>query len=194
MIYLLWVVGFAFYNYQHEKQALYDSIDQQLEFAALAAPLLLPKNVHHQAMSADEMTVEQDYENTLKLSEYTDNSDVVYIYTLVLREQQVYFTTSSATVEERESGEDIPSWFDLYDDVDPRVINVFKDGEIAFLEYTDHWGTFRSIFIPQYAQDGTYYVTAADLTIDHIQTLLAQNIYRTLMIALLFLVFVLLEV
>jgi len=189
MIYLLWVVGFAFYNYQHEKQALYDSIDQQLEFAALAAPLLLPKNVHHQAMSADEMTVEQDYENTLKLSEYTDNSDVVYIYTLVLREQQVYFTTSSATVEERESGEDIPSWFDLYDDVDPRVINVFKDGEIAFLEYTDHWGTFRSIFIPQYAQDGTYYVTAADLTIDHIQTLLAQNIYRTLMIALLFLVF-----
>ena len=180
MIYLLWVIGFAFYSYQHEKQALYGSMDQQLELAALTAPLLLPKGLHHQAMSAGELTIEQDYENTLKLSKYTDDSDIVYIYTMVLRDQQVYFTTSSATIEERELGEDIPSWFDLYNDVDPRVIDVFNKGEKAFIEYTDRWGTFRSIFIPQYADDGTYYVTAADLTIDHIQSLLAQNIYRTI--------------
>ena len=190
LIYLLWVIGFAFYNFQHEKQALYSSIDQQLELAALTAPLLLPKNLHHQAVSAGELTIEQDYENTLKLSAYTDDSDIVYIYTMVLREQQVYFTSSSATLKERELGEDITSWFDLYDDVDPRVLNVFKEGEKTFLEYTDHWGTFRSVFIPQYAEDGTYYVTAADLAIDHIQSLLAKNVYRTLIISLLFLLFV----
>jgi diguanylate cyclase (GGDEF)-like protein/PAS domain S-box-containing protein len=190
VIYLIWVIGFAVYNYQHEKQALYSSIDQQLELAALTAPLLLPNNLHHQAMSADELTIEQDYDNTLKLSAYTDDSDIVYVYTMVLRDQQVYFTTSSATVEERELGEDIASWFDPYDDVDPRVIDVFDKGEKSFLEYTDRWGTFRSVFIPQYAKDGTYYVTAADLTIDHIQSLLAQNIYRTITISLLFLLFV----
>jgi diguanylate cyclase (GGDEF)-like protein/PAS domain S-box-containing protein len=190
MIYLLWVIGFAFYNYQHEKQALYDSIDQQLESAALTAPMLLPKNLHQQGMSVDDLTVEQDYENTLRLSEYTDNSDVIYIYTVVLRDKQVYFTTSSATIEERELGEDIPSWFDLYDDVDPRVVDIFKSGEKAFLEYTDQWGTFRSVFIPQYAEDGSYYVTAADITIDHIQSLLTQNIYHTITHSLLFLLFV----
>lgn len=190
LIYLLWVIGFAFYNFQYEKQALYSSIDQQLELAALTAPLLLPKNLHHQAVSAGELTIEQDYANTLKLSAYTDDSDIVYIYTMVLREQQVYFTSSSATRKERELGEDITSWFDLYDDVDPRVLNVFKEDEKTFLEYTDHWGTFRSVFIPQYAEDGTYYVTAADLAIDHIQSLLVQNVFRTLTIALLFLLFV----
>jgi diguanylate cyclase (GGDEF)-like protein/PAS domain S-box-containing protein len=190
MIYLLWVIGFAFYSYQHEKQDLYSTIDQQLESAALTAPLLLPKGLHHQAMSVVELTIEQDYQNTLKLSEYTDESDIAYIYTMVLRDQQVYFTTSSATLEERELGEDVTSWFDLYDDVDPGVINVFKEREKTFLEYTDQWGTFRSIFIPQYAEDGTYYVTAADLTIDHIQSLLARNIYHTIAISLLFLLFV----
>jgi diguanylate cyclase (GGDEF)-like protein/PAS domain S-box-containing protein len=190
MTYLLWVIGFAFYSYQHEKQALYSTIDQQLESAALTAPLLLPKGLHHQAMSADELTIEQDHENMLKLSEYTDDSDIVYIYTMILRDQQVFFTTSSETVDERESGEESPSWFDPYNDVDPRVIDVFEKGEKAFIEYTDRWGSFRSIFIPQYAEDGAYYVTAADLTIDHIQSLLARNIYRTIAISLLFLLFV----
>jgi diguanylate cyclase (GGDEF)-like protein/PAS domain S-box-containing protein len=189
-IYALWVIGFAYSNFQQEKQRLYDSLDQQLETAAVTTPLLLPAELHHNSMSADDLTYQQDYNNTLSLSEYTDKTDIVYIYTLVLHDNKVFFTSSSSTIEERESGEELVSYFDHYDDVDPRVFDVFRNSTRTFLEYTDQWGTFRSIFIPQFSKDGTYYLSVADLSIDHIQSLLNQQIVHSLMVAILFLLFI----
>ncbi|OUR65641.1 hypothetical protein A9Q79_01220 [Methylophaga sp. 42_25_T18] len=189
LFYSLWVIGFAVLSYQQEKQTLYNSIDQQLESAALTVPLLLPNDLHQQAMSIESLTKQQDDANTAKLSAYTDKSDVIYLYTLVLSDNKVFFTTSSATQEERDSGEDLSSWFDLYDDVGPRVIDVFKQGEKVFLEYTDQWGSFRSVFIPQNAEDGTTYLAAADISIGHIQEQLSRHLYYTFAVSILFLFF-----
>ena len=189
VFYTTWVIGFAVFSYQQEKQALYHSIDQQLESAALTAPLLLPKDLHQQTMSMGSLTKQQDYENTAKLSAYTENSDVIYIYTLVLSDNQVFFTTSSATKEERDSGEDLSSWFDPYDDADLGVIDIFNQREKRFFEYSVQWGSFRSIFIPQYAADGTLYLAAADITIAHIQDRLIQYLYRIVAVSILFLLF-----
>ncbi len=189
MLYALWVMVFAYASFLHEKEKLYAFLDQQLIDAALTAPLLLPEELHHKGMTADDLTKQQDYENTLKLSGYTDQTNIIYIYTLIIRNNKVFFTSSSATKQERESGESLTSFFDHYDDVDPGVYDIFNTREKEFLEYTDQWGTFRSAFIPAYSKDGTFYLTAADLSIADIQMQLNQHIYRTLIIALLFLFF-----
>ena len=189
-IYVLWVIGFAYSNFLQEKQKLYDTLDQQLETAAVTTPLLLPAGLHHQEMSKDDLTPHQDYNNTLALSRYTDKTDIIYVYTLISRNDKIFFTTSSATKEERESGEGLTSFFDHYDDVDPRVYDIFNSGNKAFLEYTDQWGTFRSVFIPQFSKDGSFYLSAADLSTAHIQRLLDQQVLYSLAIAALFLLFI----
>jgi len=191
LLYIAWVVLFTYIDTNDEKISLYKQLDQQLESAALIAPMLLPETLHYKAMMPGDLSSEQDTSNRLKLSDYTDNNDVIYIYTLILRDEKVYFTSSSATLEERQSGELLSDYFDHYDDVDPRVLDVFKSKQKSFLEYTDQWGTFRSVFIPRYSEDGTLYVTAADLSISHIEAVLNQQIYRSLIFAMLFLLFML---
>lgn len=189
ILYVLWVMVFAYFSFYLEKEKLYAFLDQQLVDAALTTPLLLPEELHHKGMMADDLTKQQDYKNTLKLSSYTDQTGIIYIYTLVLQNNKIFFTSSSATKQERESGEGLSSYFDHYDDVDPGVYEIFNNRKKNFLEYTDQWGTFRSVFIPYYSKDGTFYLTAADLSINDIQKQLNQHIFRTLIIALLFLFF-----
>ncbi|MBL1321154.1 MAG: EAL domain-containing protein [Methylophaga sp.] len=189
-IYILWVVGFAYYSFSYEKDSLYASLDQQLETAALTTSLLLPDKLHHQDMVKGDLSSQADTQNMLTLSNYTDNTDIVYTYTLILRDDAILFTSSSATKKERQSGEGLSYYFDRYDDVDPRVFEIFNSKQSAFLEYTDQWGSFRSTFIPNYSEDGTFYLAVADLAIDDIQTLLNQHLYKIIALSILFLCFV----
>ena len=188
-LYVFWVLCFTYFNTLHEKETLYKQLDLQLEDAAFSIESLLPKTLHHKGMQPENLTSEQVYNNILALSAFTDQSDIIYLYTLILRDNKVYFTSSSATPEERESGEKLSFYFDYYDDVDARVIDIFNKKQKTYLEYTDQWGTFRSVFIPSYSKDGTFYLAVADLSISHIEALLNKQVYRSLIIAMLFLLF-----
>jgi len=190
LLYILWVIAFTYFSVIQKKEELYQKLDIQLEDAALLAPLLLPKSLHSSAMNRHDQTSSQNYDNTLSLSDFTDYSDITYIYTLILRDDKLFFTSSSATEEERQSGEGLSSYFDHYDDAASGVYDVFDSKEKAFLEYTDQWGSFRSVFIPTYSLDGTFYIVAADLSISHIQELLNKQLYQSIAIGILFLLFV----
>jgi PAS domain-containing protein len=189
IIYVIWVVAYAYFDFKFEKERLYHSIDKQLENAALITPSLLPENFHHQGLAEKALTSQQNFRNILKLSKLTDNAGVKYIYTLVLRDNKIFFTSSSATKGERETGKGLTAFFDEYTDVDPRVYQVFSTEKTRFVEYTDQWGTFRSIYIPQHAADGSFFVTAADISIDDINAELHQRLIKTLLVAILFLLF-----
>ncbi|PHS25614.1 MAG: diguanylate cyclase [Methylophaga sp.] len=188
-IYILWVFTFAYYSFSQEKSALYVALDQKLEMAALTASLLLPDKLHHQNMADGQLSDQEDTQNRLTLSNYTDSTDIVYLYSLILRDNKILFTSSSATPQERQSSEELSDYFDHYDDADPRIFEIFDTKKKAFLEYTDQWGSFRSSFIPRYSADGTFYLAAADLSTTHIQTLLNQHLYKIIAFALLFLLF-----
>jgi hypothetical protein len=127
-------MGFAYYSFNHEKDRLYASLDEQLESAALTTALLLPDKLHHKNMEKESLSPQADTQNMLALSSYTDNSDIVYTYTLILRNDKIFFTSSSATPEERQSGENLSSYFDHYDDVDPGVFEIFSTQKKSFLE------------------------------------------------------------
>ncbi len=185
-LYIIWIGIFSFWSYQHKNSELYTNLDQHLESAALTAPLLLPEEFHYHAMSKDDLTNEQDMKHILKLSDYTRVRDVVYIYSLIQRDGEIIFTSSSATEDELASNTDLSYFFDVYDDVDPRVFDVFSTNKKTFIEYKDKWGHFRSVFIPQYAKDGSLYVVGADLDISYIQDVLNKELYRILIISILF--------
>tara|TARA_R110001583_G_scaffold156831_5_gene308727 strand:+ start:23387 stop:26983 length:3597 start_codon:yes stop_codon:yes gene_type:complete len=189
IIYVLWVVVYTYFDFKFQKDHLYQSVDKRLENAALITPVLLPENFHHKGLVKATLTPQQDFRNTLKLSKLTDNLGIKYIYTLVLRDGKIFFTSSSATKMERETGLGLTDFFDEYKDVDPRVYQIFSSGKTGFLEYTDQWGTFRSIYIPQYSADGSLFLTAADLSISDIQAILNQRLQNTILVSILFLFF-----
>ena len=182
-LYLLWVVVYTYCATLAEKEEVYKQVEQKLGSAALTVPLLLPSAFHHKNMGAGELTQQQDTANRLRLSQYTDNNDVTYVYTLIEKDNKVYFTSSSATPDERETETGISYYYDLYDDVDPRVLDIFKVPKKRFIEYTDQWGTFRSVYIPIYNPDGSFYLAAADLSVTHIAERVNQTIYQSLFVA-----------
>ncbi|MCW8330247.1 EAL domain-containing protein [Photobacterium sp. SDRW27] len=186
-LYILWVVVFAAFNYYQEKRQLYSDLDRQLESAARTIPLLLPSKFHNKAMAEGDLSDEQNLEITTKLSEYTRSNEIAYIYTLILRNNEMLFTSASASEQELKNSINLTTFYGHYDDVDPSVYQVLKSGEKGFTEYSDKWGRFRSIYIPLYAEDGTAYIAAADISISHIETLLRANFYLTLVISALFL-------
>jgi diguanylate cyclase (GGDEF)-like protein/PAS domain S-box-containing protein len=184
-----WVIVFTVFNYYQSKKQLYSLLDLQLESAALTIPALLPHGFHNKVMSPDTVSAQQDFSITQKLTEYTRRNDIVYLYTLILQDNKIFYTSSSASPAELENKQFATNYFEHYDDVDPDIFSIFATGKTAFLEYTDKWGHFRSIFIPIYADDGSVYVVGADLDIDHIEALLTDDLYLSLAISALFLLF-----
>ena len=141
-------------------------------------------------MSKNDVSKNQDMTYIAKLSEYTDTTtSVIYIYSLIKHNNKIIFTSSSATKEERKKNEDLRHYFDSYDDVDPRVFEVFEKHEKRFIEYSDKRDAFRSVFLPRLAEDGTFYVVAADISISHIHDEIKKHTYHSLLISFLFIIF-----
>jgi PAS domain S-box-containing protein len=191
LVYLFWVIMFTYISTQNEKKNLYASLDQQLISAANLTPILLPKLFHRHEMKPGDISIEQDQRIRQRLSDFTNNNDIEYIYTMVLSDGKVFFTSSSETPEDAETRDpNRADYFWHYEDVDPRVYEVFATQETTFLEYSDQWGAFRSVFIPVTAEDGSVYITAADLSTSHIQALISQKVFRSLLYSLLFILFI----
>ncbi|UTW03225.1 EAL domain-containing protein [Amphritea atlantica] len=189
LVYIAWVVLYLVWDYSREQSRIYEKIDSTLTTSALAAPLLLPYSFHHRDMKPGDIDPANDLKNTLQLSQYAQNTDAIYLYTLIKKGNTVYFTSSSATEAELASGKELYSYFEPYETADPRINEVFANKVPLFLDITDKWGSFRSVFIPQTSPDGSFFITAADMEISQIESLLNQRLAQQLGLAIIFLLF-----
>jgi diguanylate cyclase (GGDEF)-like protein/PAS domain S-box-containing protein len=187
--YIIWVVIFSTFNYFKEKQHLYAELDQELKNAALTIPSILPKGLHNKEMSKNDLSKQQDLAITLTLSEYTQRTDIVYLYTLILRDNKIFYTSSSASNAELRSNTFAVNYFDHYDDAASDIAAIFGQNQSQIHESSDKWGDFRSILIPIKSDDGSVYIVGADLSVSHIDTLLNETLYFNLIISALFLLF-----
>ncbi|MDP3586975.1 MAG: EAL domain-containing protein [Sulfuricurvum sp.] len=172
ILFTLAVTLFSYYEYRQNKIELYRQIDEKLLASAEGASLVLPPDFYSRAVDPSSITQEEDDSNIDRLSRFAKGQKVVYIYTIIQKNGKIYFTASSGTEEERKSGINLTRYFDTYDDASDELKNVFHTQKKQFAEYTDKWGTFRSVFVPMKSQRGTLYVIGADIQIDTInQTL-----------------------
>jgi len=175
IFFILAVILFSYFEYQDNKDNLYRQIDEKLLATAKATALLLPSDFHDRIKNISSVTQSEDDRNIEHLSEFAENMDIAYIYTMISQNGQIYFTASSATDEERKSGKNLTRFFDPYDDASEELKKVFQTDRQTFAEYTDKWGTFRSVFIPLKTPQKTTYVVGADIRIDAIHKLLQED-------------------
>ncbi len=129
------------------------------------AVLVLPKDFHHKSTLEDGLSDENDMKNIVSLSNHAQILGVKYIYTLIKKDNNIIFTSSSATPKELEKNENLSHFGDRYDDVSPMVFDVFKTMEKSFDQYEDKWGKFYTLYFPMTSEDGTQFIAAADVDI-----------------------------
>jgi Histidine kinase-, DNA gyrase B-, and HSP90-like ATPase len=156
-------------NYLNSKNSLLAEIDSNLTRGALSVPVILPEGFHNIGMAKDDVALSEDMENIKKLNAQAKLSSLQYIYSCIKDGDKILFSSSSATDEELRKNENISHYFDLYDDAKAGLKNSFTTQKIIFDEYTDKWGHFRSVFIPQKSTDGKIFVVCADVKIDFVK-------------------------
>ncbi len=173
------VLGFAFIviagsiaiisiEYSTNKEILYSEVNKKLKAAALNAELVLGDNFFQKMTHKDGITPQEDMHNIQLLSQLAKNMDVDYIYVMIKKENKIYFTSSSAKEEEFNTPK-MSHFFDAYDEATKLLLHVLDNNKLTYEVSTDQWGSFRSIFIPRVAKNGTKYILGADLHIGYIQ-------------------------
>ncbi|HEX2865692.1 MAG TPA: methyl-accepting chemotaxis protein [Ignavibacteriales bacterium] len=170
-IFGLVMIGFySYYSYEKEDSVLSKSIDEKLIAGAYSAYYAFGNEFHDSIDSSAAVSEQQNLENTKKLSLLTNKLGLKYIYTMIeTPDDSIHFTSSSATDEELEKGTYSP-FFQTYSEASEAMHNTFKNKTMNFEEYTDRWGTLRSVLIPFTTPKGKTFVAGADYSIGDIRS------------------------
>ncbi|MDX2319327.1 MAG: EAL domain-containing protein [Moritella sp.] len=186
-IYIISIISLAVYSYFQERSHIYTELDLKLKTAALTISSLLPVNFHQRDMSYNDNSAQLNLINRNTLSEYVEQADITNLYTLILRDNKILFTSSSETpINDDDFDKSSTDFLTVYDDADLHLYTVFSEPKPYLVEYQDKWGRYRSIFIPLHASDGSLYIAAADITIDTVSFELNQHFNKTILIAAIF--------
>ncbi len=184
-LYVVFVGLYAIWSNNETKGELYREIDQRLTIAATGLKYLLADDFHDRALDAESIAKNEEMKNRAAVSRFNDAAGFKYLYTLVHKDGRFFF--SAPTVTEEEARERERWYFYPYEDVPEGFVRAYKEKTTVFIEYTDQWGTFRSIAKPETSPGGRLYLACADYDISYVQGILRANMYRSLAVALAFL-------
>ncbi|MBN2083143.1 PAS domain S-box protein [bacterium] len=186
IFYILVVAGFAYWTYRHERQLLFDRLDQQLMLAATAIKHVLADDFHDRALGPAAITPAEDDQNIEAMSRIADEFGFAFLYTVIEADGKLYLTSSSATLQERADDEEV-HYYHHYYDASSKLLAAVGGSEPVYATYTDRWGTFRSLFLPQVSPGGRPYVACAEHELSYVNELLQAKLDESVVIALILL-------
>lgn len=174
LIYLVGIAIVAFASYLFEKQRYLEDIDARLLAAASNLSEILPKDFHDIARSADAISEEQDLHNLELLTSHAKSADMTYIYSYVMVDGQIYFTSCNYTEDDVKKGQVVTYWTG-YPEGDQKYFDAMTATEPMYVTAGDRWGLFRTILMPMTSPSGLPYVAAADMDITVIEQALVDD-------------------
>lgn len=186
LIYALGVVSIAVASYLLEQKRYMDDIDSRLLAAASNIPTILPTNFHDIARTPDAISEEQDRYNLELMSQHTRSGDLTYLYSYVMVDGMIYFTSCNYTDEDVEKNQVVTYWTS-YPEGSPEYFEAMTAKEPVYVTAGDRWGLFRTILIPMTSPGGQPYVAAADMDITVIQESLRRRVLHVFGIGLILL-------
>ncbi len=178
----LFVVSiFVVKSYIEGKNMLMQDIDHQLFTAANSIKYLLGEDFHDKAKNKNSLNDEEYMEVIRKLNKLADELHVNYLYTNVIVDGKIFFTSSSASQEEIRK-DTYSHFYEYYSNSSPKMLDAVRSQTVQYDEYSDQWGNFRSVFIPVKSSGGRDYLVCADIATDYITSILLKNILIGLLI------------
>lgn len=172
---LLFVVLSALLSYTFitKEKLEMKKIDEVLIRAALSINGELKKDFHNIATEKNSITREEHEENSKRLTELRRKFNLIYLYTAVEIDGNVYLTSTSTTdidIKNNTAAE----YFYKYDDASIDLKKALKENRTVFSEYKDNEGEYRAVFIPFERSDGERYILAAEKDLNEIHSVINQ--------------------
>jgi methyl-accepting chemotaxis protein len=183
---LLTISTFTYFAYSNQKETILRGIDSKLIASGQGIKVALD-SFHQKLRNSGGIPADEYRKELDALSAFADKAGIKYAYSVMLKDGGVVFTSSSYTREELEKG-DLTSLYEPYKDAPEGLKTALQKNEIVYDQYTDRWGSFRSVFIPSHLPHGESYVIGIDVALDEISLILRQTLVSCLLIG--FFVFV----
>jgi signal transduction histidine kinase/CheY-like chemotaxis protein len=189
VIYLAGVVVYIAWNSYSDHARITQEVDTRLLQAAGYVKYILQEDFHDHATGPQAVSDSENLVNITSLTEYARAVGLTYVYTVVIRDNQIYFTSSSASEKDfREKN--LPLYWDDYPEATQNMKNTFNSKSATFETSEDRWGTFRSAIICETSCGGKKYLVGADMDVTFIHGEVIRRIPYTLARALFFLIIV----
>jgi hypothetical protein len=186
LLYVVAVAGYAVWSYREHKTTLLAEIDASLLQAARSLKYLLADDFHDRALDKDSIGKDEELRNRRLVTEFGVESGFKWVYTLAEKDGAFFFSAPSVSEEE---AQELDSWyFYPYEDVPEEFVAAFRENLTVYVDYTDQWGTFRSVAVPERSPGGRPYLACADREIGDIDRLLRRNLRQSAAVALFFFV------
>ncbi len=158
-------IGFFFSRYRSE---LEKSVNDKLATGAVISAGFIEPSV---IVRANEPGFRQqpDFMDILKDLKSVERAfGFKYIYSMIKVDGKYMFVHDTGNYESEEDYED--TFMTPYDDSPPALAEAWNTGESRMAEYTDKWGSFRSIFFPVKDKSGNVvYAIGVDYSIDKVK-------------------------
>ena len=185
LLYAAAVAGYAVWSYREHKKALMAEIDHDLQQAARSLKYLLADDFHDRALDKDSIGKDEELRNRRLVTEFGVESGFKWVYTLAEKDGAFFFSAPSVSEEE---AQELDSWyFYPYEDVPEEFVAAFRENRTVTVDYTDQWGTFRSVAVPERSPGGRLYLACADREIGDIDALIRRNLLQSAAVASFFL-------
>ncbi len=169
--------GYIYYTYETARSEIMAGIDSKLLNAAVSVNHILGKDYHNQVNAGIPISSAVYKQKMRALSEYAKQMDLAYVYSMVLRDDTVFFSASSYTQKDQNGGR-ITQFMDPYTEATKINKDAFFSTEPVFEVSKDQWGHFKSIFVTFIDENGHTYLTGADITITDLNQQLQQSVTR----------------
>ncbi len=187
LAYILFTLSIGIIWSSYENSHIIKETDHYLTLASKSLKYMLAEDFHDRAIEKKSIEFPEELENRRRLNGLVNETDLTYAYTIVEKDGSFYFSAPTVTDEE---ARDRKSWyFYPYEDIPTEFVRAFRQREKVVLSYTDQWGTFRTVCLPEMSRNGNSYLACADINISHLDSAIMQNILVVGLILLGFILF-----
>jgi methyl-accepting chemotaxis protein len=179
---LISIAAFIGYAQYVKAQDIREQVDNRLRAAAHAVPRLLGNDYLSRSLKADSLHEGEYMAQVRNLGEYVQDVELKFAYALLVDAAgRAFYLADAASQQEIASGT-YGNHLEEYSDASPAVARAARTGQAQFDEYTDSYGTFRSIFLPMHTASGQTYVVGVDITLSRLDQDIASSLHSLLLI------------
>ena len=182
LVNLISIAAFISYAQYVKAQDIREQMDNRLRAAAHAVPRLLGTDYLERSRSTDGLHEGEYMAQMRNLGQYVQEVELKFAYILQVDASGRAFYLADAASEQEIAAGIYGNHLEEYSDASPAVAKAARSGQAQFDEYTDKYGTFRSIFLPQRTASGQPYVVGVDIPLTSLYQAIADSLKSLLLI------------
>ncbi|OGV36372.1 MAG: hypothetical protein A2020_02540 [Lentisphaerae bacterium GWF2_45_14] len=184
-IYIIGVLAVSVFLFIKREHTLLSLYDKTTNSAASCIPLALNPEFQDRASSGN-TSGKENIANSQRLTDLAEKMEVAYVYTIIKKDRKLYITASSYPPSKGNQLKDINYFMKEYKTAPEELKRLFSEKKTVYSEYSDGWGSFRSVYVPMYSPGGMLFAACADMKMNTIYSGLYPIITQSVLLAVFF--------